>query len=181
MTNMNLFIEPKVLKKKMNDISNIKVLDATFYLPDSGLNAEKEYNKNHITDAIFFDINKIADPINPLPHMIPSKETFSEMMRKLGINNEDEIVIYDNSPFLSSARAWFLFRYFGHKKIFILNGGLKSWIKNNGVTTNHKTTTIEGNFSSSIEMKELVKNLSDMIKISYNQDYIVFDARSYKR
>ena len=53
--------------------------------------------------------------------MIPSKDLFSDMMQNLGLNNEDEIIIYDNSPLLSSARAWFLLRYFGHKNILILN------------------------------------------------------------
>ena len=86
MTDINLFIEPDDLKLKINKNKNIKILDATFYLPDSGLNAEKEYNDKHITGAVFFDINKIADQQNSLPHMIPSKEIFSEMMQNLGLN-----------------------------------------------------------------------------------------------
>tara|TARA_B110000091_G_scaffold145263_1_gene155000 strand:- start:1140 stop:1502 length:363 start_codon:yes stop_codon:yes gene_type:complete len=108
-----LFIEPKDLSINIKTQNNLKIIDATFYLPDSGLIAKDEYNKKHIHKAVFFDINNIADPNNHLPHMIPSKELFSEMMSDLGLNNEDDIVIYDNSPFLSSARAWFLFRYFG--------------------------------------------------------------------
>ncbi len=104
--NNSLFVEPKYLKNKLND-ANIKILDATFFLPDSGLNAEEEYKKEHIPNSVFFDINKIADPNNPLPHMIPTKNLFSDMMQNLGLNNEDEIIIYDNSPLLSSARAWF--------------------------------------------------------------------------
>ena len=70
-----LFIEPKTLKSKINK-PNVKILDATFFLPDSGLNAEEEYQKEHIPNSVFFDINKIADPKNPLPHMIPSKDLF---------------------------------------------------------------------------------------------------------
>ena len=85
-----LFIEPNTLKNKINK-PNIKILDATFFLPDSGLNAEEEYQKEHIPNTDFFDVNKIADPKNPLPHMIPSKDLFSDMMQNLGINNEDEI------------------------------------------------------------------------------------------
>ena len=122
--NNSLFIEPNTLKNKINK-PNIIILDTTFFLPDSGLNAEEEYQKEHIPNSVFFNVNKIADPKNPLPHMIPSKDLFSDMMQNLGLNNEDEIIIYDNSPLLSSARAWFLFRYFGHKNILILNGGLK--------------------------------------------------------
>ena len=161
--------------------SNVKILDATFFLPDSGLNAEEEYKKKHIPNSVFFDINKIADPKNPLPHMIPSKELFSIMMQNLGINNQDEIIIYDNSPLLSSARAWFLFRYFGHENIFILNGGLKNWEKSGGEITNKKTIITKGDFQSKNEKKDLVVDLKQMISVSNNNSKSILDARSYKR
>ena len=178
--NNTLFIQPQTLKK-ICDNPNIKILDATFFLPDSGLDAEEEYKKKHIPNSVFFDINKIADPKNPLPHMIPSKEIFSMMMQNLGINNQDEIIIYDNSPLLSSARAWFLFRYFGHENIFILNGGLKNWEKNEGVITNKKTIISKGDFESKTEKKELVIDLNQMISVSNNNSKLILDARSYKR
>ena len=178
--NNSLFIEPKVVKSK-SEKPNVKILDATFFLPDSGLDAEEEYKKKHIPNSLFFDINKIADPKNPLPHMIPSKELFSIMMQNLGLNNQDEIIIYDNSPLLSSARAWFLFRYFGHEKIFILNGGLKNWEKSGGEITNKKTLISTGNFQSKTEKKDLVVGLNEMISFSKNNSKLILDARSYKR
>ena len=176
----NLFIEPKILMTKLDKI-NIKILDATFFLPDSGLDAEEEYKKKHIPNSVFFDINKIADPKNSLPHMIPSKEQFSIMMQNLGLNNQDEIIIYDNSPLLSSARAWFLFRYFGHENIFILNGGLKNWQKFGGEITNKKTIISTGDFQSKTEKKDLVIDLNQMISVSNNNSKLILDARSYKR
>ena len=178
--NNSLFIEPKVVKSK-SEKPNVKILDATFFLPDSSLDAEEEYKKKHIPNSVFFDINKIADPKNPLPHMIPSKELFSIMMQNLGLNNQDEIIIYDNSPLLSSARAWFLFRYFGHENIFILNGGLKNWEKNGGEITNKKTIISTGNFHSKTEKKDLVVGLNEMISFSKNNSKLILDARSYKR
>ncbi len=181
MTDINLFIEPDDLKLKINKNKYIKILDATFYLPDSGLNAEKEYNDKHIKGAVFFDINKIADPQNSLPHMIPSKEIFSEMMKNLGLNNDDEIIIYDNSPILSSARAWFLLRYFNHNKIFILKGGIKNWLKHNGLITSDLTVINKGNFTAQNEKKDLIKSLSNMIELSNKNDQLILDARSYNR
>ena len=176
----SLFIEPNFLKNKLND-TTVKILDATFFLPDSVLNAEEEHRKEHIPNSVFFDINKIADPKNPLPHMIPSKDLFSDMMQNLGLNNEDEIIIYDNSPLLSSARAWFLLRYFGHKNILILNGGLKNWKKSDGVTTAKKTIISKGNFICKTEKKDLVISLEEMINFSKNNSKMILDARSYKR
>ena len=176
----DLFIEPKTLMSKLGNI-NLKIFDATFYLPDSGLVAEDEYKKKHIPNAIFFDINKIADPNNSLPHMIPSKDLFSKMMQNIGLNKDDEIIIYDNSPFLSSARAWFLFRYFGHDKIFIMQGGIKNWENNGGNITNRNVVLEKGNYIASAERKELVVNLNEMILASQNKKNVILDARSKKR
>ena len=178
--NDDLFIEPSTLMSKIDNI-NLKILDATFYLPDSGLIAEEEYKKKHIPNAIFFDINKVADPNNSLPHMIPSKDLFSKMMQSIGLNKDDEIIIYDNSPFLSSARAWFLFRYFGHDKIFIMQGGIKNWENNGGNITNGNVVLEKGNFIASAERKELVVNLDQMILASQNKENVILDARSKKR
>lgn len=178
--NDDLFIEPSTLMSKIDNI-NLKILDATFYLPDSGLIAEEEYKKKHIPNAIFFDINKIADPNNSLPHMIPSKDLFSKMMQSIGLNKDDEIIIYDNSPFLSSARAWFLFRYFGHDKIFIMQGGVKNWENNGGNITNGNVVLEKGNYIASAERKELVVNLDQMILASQNKENVILDARSRKR
>jgi thiosulfate/3-mercaptopyruvate sulfurtransferase len=178
--NDDLFIEPSTLMSKIDNI-NLKILDATFYLPDSGLIAEEEYKKKHIPNAIFFDINKVADPNNSLPHMIPSKDLFSKMMQSIGLNKDDEIIIYDNSPFLSSARAWFLFRYFGHDKILIMQGGVKNWENNGGNITNGNVVLEKGNFIASAERKELVVNLDQMILASQNKENVILDARSKKR
>ena len=178
--NDDLFIEPKILMTKIDKLS-FKILDATFYLPDSGLNAEEEYKKKHIPGAVFFDINKVADPNNSLPHMIPQKDLFSKMMQNLGLNNEDEIVIYDNSPFLSSARAWFLFRYFGHDKVSIMQGGLENWKNSGGNISEENVVIKKGNYTAKDEKKDLVVNLDQMIIATQNKEKIILDARSKQR
>ena len=178
--NDDLFVEPKILMTQIDKLS-FKILDATFYLPDSGLNAEEEYKKKHIPGAVFFDINKVADPNNSLPHMIPQKDLFSKMMQNLGLNNEDEIVIYDNSPFLSSARAWFLFRYFGHDKVSIMQGGLENWKNSGGNISEENVVIKKGNYTAKDEKKDLVVNLDQMIIATQNKEKIILDARSKQR
>ena len=178
--NDDLFVEPKILMTKIDKLS-FKILDATFYLPDSGLNAEEEYKKKHIPGAVFFDINKVADPNNSLPHMIPQKDLFSKMMQNLGLNNEDEIVIYDNSSFLSSARAWFLFRYFGHDKVSIMQGGLENWKNSGGNISQENVVIKKGNYTAKDEKKDLVVNLDQMIIATQNKEKIILDARSKQR
>ena len=107
------------------ELDNLKICDATYFLSTHNRDAKEEYVKEHIVNAIRFDIDAIKDPDSDLPHMLPTPKQFEKHMQQLGLRNKDTIVVYDNSPFLSSARAWWLLRMFGHEKVFVLDGGLK--------------------------------------------------------
>ncbi len=104
------------------------VIDGSWYLPPSGRSARAEYLAGHIPQAIFFDVDATSDPDSPLPHMLPSAEAFSAAMSRLGVDSEDDIVIYDGSGAnVSAARVWWTFRIFGHERVAILDGGLGQW------------------------------------------------------
>ena len=62
------------------NIDQVKVLDATWCLPNSNRNAEEEFNLNHIKNSIFFDIDKNSNQNTSIPHMLPST-TFGNMAR----------------------------------------------------------------------------------------------------
>ena len=109
------------LKKNINN-KNIKIIDASWYLPNSKRDNFKEYKFSCIPKAIFFDIDKICDKNTPLPHMVPSSRYFESEVSKLGISKENIIIVYCKEGLLSSPRVWWLFKYFGHKRIFVLNG-----------------------------------------------------------
>ncbi len=106
---------------------NLVVLDASFHLPNSGRNAFEEFKQGHIPGAYFFDIDAIADTSSPYPHMMPTGEVFSQHANSFGIDNKSLIVVYDSYGLFSAPRAWWMFRYFGHENIGILDGGLKAW------------------------------------------------------
>ena len=107
---------------------DIRVVDATYYLPVQGKNARAEYEARHIPGAVFFDIDEIADTSVSLPHMLPSPEKFSARMRRLGLGDGNKIVIYDAHGMMSAARVWWTFRVFGHRDVAVLDGGLPKWI-----------------------------------------------------
>ena len=176
----DIFISVDKLKILKESKSNIIIFDSSFYLPNSDKNAIAEYKREHIDGAVFFDIDQIAEPSSQLPHMFPSKKIFTEKMQNLGLNKNDHVIIYDNSS-LSSARCWFLLRYFGHTKISILKGGLNQWKKNGGQTSAKRTYKKKGNFVSSEENISLVTKLEEMKNISISKVYNILDARSHLR
>ncbi|XP_074303603.1 thiosulfate/3-mercaptopyruvate sulfurtransferase 1, mitochondrial [Silene latifolia] len=105
----------------------IKVVDASWYMPNEQRNPIQEYQVAHIPGALFFDVDGIADRTTNLPHMLPSEEAFAAAVSALGIENKDGVVVYDGKGIFSAARVWWMFRVFGHDRVWVLDGGLPRW------------------------------------------------------
>ena len=167
----NLFLKP-----------NTVFLDATFHLPNSGRNALDEFNNKHIPNARFFDIDQISDKKSSLPHMLPDEDYFSKMVSSLGIENDDTVIVYDNSIFFSSARAWWMFKIFGHKNIRIIDGGLKAWINSGGPTSNEKSQAKKTAYFADNKNLKLYDTLSNIMSdLESEKNKIVIDARGEDR
>ena len=127
---------------------HIKILDATSHLPTLGRNAKEEHLACRIASSGWFDIDKIADKSSKLPHTLPSADFFQLKMQALGIENEDHVIVYCDSVFLSAARAWWMLRFFGHDRVSVLDGGLRSWLAISGATESGlKKLTDQGGFT----------------------------------
>ncbi|HAK63124.1 MAG TPA: 3-mercaptopyruvate sulfurtransferase [Alphaproteobacteria bacterium] len=106
---------------------DIRIVDASWYLPGSGRDPRAEYKEGHIPGAVFFDIDEICDTANPLPHMLPSQEKFASRVRKLGLGDGVKIIVYDGAGLFSAARVWWMFRAMGHEDVAVLDGGFPKW------------------------------------------------------
>ena len=107
--------------------NDLRVVDATYFAGFGDRNAAAEYDAAHIPGAVFMDLGEIADTSNDLPSMLPTPEKFASRMQSLGLGDGSRIVLYDNSPFHTAARAWFMLRTFGAHDVAILDGGLAKW------------------------------------------------------
>ncbi|KGE01957.1 3-mercaptopyruvate sulfurtransferase [Rhizobium sp. YS-1r] len=106
---------------------DLRVVDASFYLPAQNRDADAEYAAGHIPGAVRFDHDKVADHSTDLPHMVPSPEVFAEAVGRMGIRETDRIVIYDGPGIFSAPRGWWLFRIMGARNVYVLDGGLDGW------------------------------------------------------
>jgi thiosulfate/3-mercaptopyruvate sulfurtransferase len=107
--------------------SNLKIADASWYLPQMGRDAKKEYETAHIPGAVFFDIDVLSDQTTDLPHMLPDPGAFASGIKKLGIGDADSIVFYDGGGIYSAPRALWMMRAMGHTHAAVLDGGLPKW------------------------------------------------------
>ena len=106
---------------------DLRVIDASWYLPDMGRDAKAEYKAAHIPGARFFDIDEITDSRSNLPHMAPPPEKFVSRMRAMGIGDGHQVVVYDGMGLFSAARVWWTFRLMGKVDVAVLDGGLPKW------------------------------------------------------
>ena len=145
-----------------NNIDKVKIIDCSWHMPQTQRSGFVEYCKEHIPNAIFFDLDKNSKLDTDLPHMLTDPKSWEKIMSNMGIENNDEIVIYDNSDVISSCRCWYNLIYYGHnpKLVHVLDGGLKKWKKEN---------------------KELVKSKKQIDENIDKKEFNVVDARSRER
>ena len=165
------------------NLNKVKIIDASWHLVKNR-NAIEEYNKEHIENAIFFDLDKNSNQRKDLPHghFLPTINEHEKLISEIGILNSDRIIIYCYSDLISSCRAWFQFLYFGHdpKLVSVLNGGMKKWKLEGRKVTNSKTKIIPSKYKSK-ENKNMMKIKSQIDENIKKKEFTVLDARSKKR
>ena len=87
-------VETDWLEKNIN---SVKVIDCSWHMPNTKRNGFEEYKNQHIPNSIFFDLDANSKKEINLPHMLVNKYEWEQIVSKMGINNEDKIIIYDNS------------------------------------------------------------------------------------
>ena len=159
---------------------DLRVLDASWYLPDAGRDARAEYEAGHIPGARFFDIDEISDDRSDLPHMAPPVEKFVSRMRALGIGDGHRVVVYDGAGLFSAARVWWLFRLFGKTDVAVLDGGLPKW-KAEGRPLDDSPPILRDRHFTASRDASLVRDVTQVAaSVKLGNDQIV-DARSPAR
>ncbi len=159
---------------------DLRVVDATWYLPSQGKDGRSEYDARHIPGAVFFDIDEISDTDSGLPHMLPSPEKFAARVRRLGLGDGNRIVVYDQHGLMSAARVWWMFPVFGHRDVAVLDGGLPKWIAEGRPTEDRPPQPRERHFTARYNHL-MVRDLAQVKgNLSSRREQVV-DARSAGR
>jgi thiosulfate/3-mercaptopyruvate sulfurtransferase len=165
------------------NLGKVKIIDASWHLVKNR-NAIEEYNKEHLEEALFFDLDKNSNPGKNLAHghFLPSISDHEKAMSEMGILNTDRIIIYCYSDLISSCRAWFQFLYFGHdpKLVSVLNGGMKKWKLEGKKITNLKTKITPSKYTAK-ENKNMIKVKSQIDENIKKKEFMILDARSKNR
>ena len=159
---------------------DLRILDASWYLPFMKRDPRAEYKSEHIPRARFFDIDEISDSSSDLPHMVPPVEKFTSRMRKMGVGNGNVIVVYDGEGLFSAARVWWLFKLMGHNDIAVLDGGLPKWKAENRPVQD-KLPSIRNRHMMAKRQNHMIKDVTQVASASKLRNYEIIDARPSQR
>lgn len=162
------------------DDPDLRVLDASWYLPAMERDARAEYDAAHIPGARFFDIDEISDHRSELPHMAPPVEKFISRMRAMGVGDGHQVVVYDGMGMFSAARVWWLFRLMGKLDVAVLDGGFPKW-RAEGHPVEDMPPVLRDRHITVQRQAHLVRDVSQVAAASKLGEAQIVDARPPER
>jgi thiosulfate/3-mercaptopyruvate sulfurtransferase len=159
---------------------DLRVIDASWYLPDMGRDAKAEYKAAHIPGARFFDIDEITDNRSNLPHMAPPPEKFVARMRAMGIGDGHQVVVYDGAGLFSAARVWWTFRLMGKMDVAVLDGGFPKWLAE-GREVEDMPPVMRDRHMTVSRQNQLVKDVTQVAHATKLGEAEIIDARGAAR
>jgi thiosulfate/3-mercaptopyruvate sulfurtransferase len=160
--------------------AGVKIIDASYKMPGVLPLPADDYLAAHIPGAVFFNVNTIADPNDPRPHMYPSADRFARDVSALGISSDDTVVAYDSGAWVAAPRAWWMFLSFGHPNVKVLDGGLQKWKAEGRTVDAGAVAARPGKFRATLDPRYVrsKEQLLDDLAISREQ---LIDARPRAR
>jgi len=160
--------------------SDLRIVDATKFMPDAGRNPAAEYEAGHIPGAVFMDLAELTDASSPIDNMLPPAEKFASRMQSLGLGDGSRVVLYDDSPLKSAARAWWMLTIFGAHEVAILDGGIAKWKAEGRPLETGKEALRHRHFTVWKDDKD-VRTKADMLANLHSKEEQVVDARPADR
>ncbi len=175
-----MLIEPEALQARLDE-PDLRIIDATWYLPAQGRNAREEYALEHIPGALYVDLSTdLAEPGAPIRNTIAEPPALAGTFARAGIGTEHRVVVYDRRGGYSAGRIWWALRYAGHPGPALLDGGYARWIAEGRPVTSHVPVFPEASFEST-PREEILARKEDVLRALAEQDTVIVDARSLER
>lgn len=135
------------------------------------------YRAGHIPGAVFAGmIADLSDPAHPVSDMLAPAERFAAAMGRFGVDSETLVVAYDNMGFpLGSARLWWALNFYGHKKVRVLDGGLRQWV-NEGRSLSKETPHVQATTFTASPTSGWLANKKDVCDALGKTDTVIVDC-----
>jgi thiosulfate/3-mercaptopyruvate sulfurtransferase len=179
---MNNHFQTIISPESFSDViaaKDVVVFDCRFYLDDKN-KGRREYLAGHIPGAVYLDLtHDLSSPViknktgrHPLPH----PEILACTLASAGVNNDSQVIVYDQSTGSYASRAWWLLRWLGHECVAVLDGGFEAWKKIEAAIDNTWPLPRKGNLKINAR-EEMIIEMSDISSLTSP----LVDSRDRKR
>jgi thiosulfate/3-mercaptopyruvate sulfurtransferase len=176
-----LFVSASWLNTHRHD-ADIALIDARMLPPGNDTrDIAAEYRAEHVPGAVFFDIESLSDHQTSLPHMMPDIATFADTLGKLGLSEQQHLVIYDEGNLFSAPRAWWMLRLAGAQRISILSGGLAGWKQQGFALEQGNASPVANVFHAPMPTAGAIRSLAEVLELCHTGNEQIVDARPAPR
>lgn len=163
---------------------NLCVIDCRFFLDDPQY-GKRSYEQAHIPGAVYLDLEAdLSGPVIPGQtgrHPLPQPQQLIQRLRTAGLNNDSEVVLYDDGPGAFAARAWWLLAWLGKRSgVYLLDGGLKAWCAAGGPMSSEPAVVAPGNFEGTPDNSLLI-DARQLLADLQQPGLTLLDARALPR
>lgn len=178
---MNNLVSAKWLKDNI-DNENIVIIDCRFNLIDKEY-GKKAYENGHIKGAKRVDIEtQLSSTVKKHGgrHPLPSVEELKNTFENIGISNNSIVISYDEGDLSGASRLWWILKYLGHDKVYVLDGGIEAFKDLGGEISKEDKESPKGNLN--INLQEDMKVDMEYVREKLNdKNVVIVDSREYKR
>lgn len=176
-------LSPQQLAERLQQ-PGLVLLDCRFALDDPAYGL-RSYNAGHIAGAQFADLERdLSAPVRKGitgRHPLPASDVLIATLQAWGINNDSQIVLYDDGPGAFAARAWWLLAWLGKQdNVWLLDGGLQAWNAAGLPLTDASSSPQPGNFRGQPQAA-LVLDASQLQQRLNSTQLTLLDARAQPR
>ncbi len=166
------------LEERLDD-PIVRIVDARYIIEvdDQGrfheVPGRDSFLESHVPGAVFLDLDTLENPANPA-HIVGA-QGFSDIMSRLGIGSDDEVVVYDTDGGVWSARLWWALRHYGHTAVRILDGGFSNWVRE-GLATESGEHPIEPSHFVARLQPDFRVEIGDVVSAMTEPDTVIIDG-----
>lgn len=178
---MSNFVTSEWLAEHLND-NDLLIVDCRADLYDKEY-GKRVYEKGHIRNAFFLDVKKdLAD--EPKEHggrsPLPELHVLKEKLESIGMTNSKIVIAYDETELAGAERLWWMLKYLGHEKVYVLNGGIKAWINDGYELTSEVPVPNKGMFKINLD-PSIITDILEVKNKMGKEGFIIVDSRAPER
>jgi thiosulfate/3-mercaptopyruvate sulfurtransferase len=165
------------------DEKNLVIIDCRYSLFDKEA-GRKNYQTDHIPRSVYAHMDEdlsgeiIAGKTGR--HPLPSIDKVTALFSSWGIDENVQVVAYDDKSGALAARLWWMLRWLGHEKVAVLNGGWNYWYSNNFPVSSDIPTNEPKEFKADIR-ENFTVDIDFVEQMRQRPELVLVDSRTSER